>query len=507
MIIETPLIVDALCLAIYSEDIETEHLCKTIVELYHKSVVDGNAFNDDTGKMYIEIIQDIMDEDINISDDADLSGVLLKFESNTIMKDNPEILAKLQKVVDNREKVSRRRINALKGRVRKHLIVIKGSDNLKKIYRASAKLMSTTDQSKQDNLYLSLIEEARGLVDGYENNAPKVESTINMINMTDPKSIRRGLELFKFKRSNKGYKLGMQNMGKMFGRSEGPVPGHFIGFAACTHHFKTGMLMAFTRWLAMYNVPRPQTDKPVAIVFISLENEIHENMMMWFEEAYYNIFKRSPKGLDDDTIIESITTIFSKKGFELLVYREDGDVFGWEEWRSLHDKLNEKYEIVASVLDYMALMKLPDDVSNEPKKYQLLAGRIKNYASRHAMIVATGLQLNGEAEMLAASQTQNIVTKLTAAHLADSKSIKKELDVLIFLHIETNHLGDRYLTIWLDKLKYDKMPAKKDRYMALAFGEYGLVDDIFDPAPSSIVDIYNIESVSTVKGSAKVDVF
>ncbi len=496
MIIDTPLIVDALCLAIYSEDLETEKLCSTLLELHKLSLKDGQVFNDDTGAMYIELLQEILDDSIDTNNDADLNGVLLKFESHETMMKSPETLTKLRKVVDNRGNVSRRRINSLKGRLRKHILVIKGGTNLKKIFKASAQLMSTTDQGKQDNLYLALVEEARNLVDNYETSAPQVESTINMINMTDPKSVRRGLELFKFKRQNKGYKLGLRDLGKMFGRSGGPVPGQFIGVGACTHHFKTGMLMALTRWIAMYNVPRRQTDKPAAIVFISLENEIHENMMMWFEEAYYNIFKRSPRGLSDDEIIAETTKIFSKKGFELLVYREDGDIFGWEEWRALHDKLNEKYELIASVTDYMGLMRLPDEVVNEPKKYQLLAGRIKNYGSRHAMITATGLQLNGNAEEMAASGMQNPVKKFTAAFLADSKSIKKELDVLIFLHIEENHMGHRYLTVWLDKLKYDRMPSSKDRYAAYKFGEYGIIDDIFDPESSSVDDIYNITTTS-----------
>ena len=505
MVLDAPLVLDTLCLAIYSNTSDTMRIVTAVVELYGEAVKKGDIFNDDSCKLYIDILKEISEHDLDTENESELSALLLKFETNPTVKEDPNIIKRLNTVVENRANISRGRIRILKNRINKTVMVIKGGQNLKKLFNASNRIMTSTDSNKQDALYLELIDKSRELSKIYEDRFADDSVSIDHIDMTCTDSVRRALSSFKTKRANRGYKLGLQQFEKMFGSAQGPVPGECVGIAALSYHFKSGMLMAFARWMAQYNIPKKQTDKPAAIVFISLENEIHENMMMWFKDAYVNTFHKDPAALSNDEIISTIVQLYMKNGFTLLVDREDTDSFGWEQWKAKHEKYSEKYEIVASYTDYMGIMHLPENGLLPSKNLQNLTGYIKNYGARHNMCTFTGLQLNGLAEELDKSGKRNVVQQLGAAHLADAKAIKRELDVLIFLYIETNHLGVSFLTAWLDKHKYNKMPPACDRYAAIPFSKDGLLDDIYGDS-SHVPDIYNMTQDSSTD-SASTDLF
>lgn len=492
MVLDAPLVLDTLCLAIYSNDADTKRIIESVVDLYNEAVRKGELFNDAACKLYIDILKEISENGLDTENEAELSSLLLKFKADPVVKDDPAIMQYLKEVITNRQTVGRGRVRSLKNRVKKMVMVIKGNGNLKQLFRIGSRLMSSSDPKKQDALYLKLIDESRQLAQIYENRYAGEETSIAHIDMTCVDSVRRGLESFKAKRADRGYKLGIQQFSNMFGPAGGPIPGECIAFAACSYHYKSGAMMDFCRWIAQYNIPKKQTEKPAAILFVSLENEIHENMMMWFRSAYINTFHKSPDELSDEEVVSTIVQLFKKNGFTLHVHREDGDTFGWEEYKALYDKYAIDYEMLASFVDYWGLMRLPDDgAANDAKKLQELVGKIKNHGARNNMMTISGLQLNGLAEELAKSGKHNIVKMFGAAHLADAKAIKRELDVLIFLHIEENHLGTRYLTGWLDKHKYAKMPPENERYIAIPFTEDGLMDDIYGES-SHVADIYNI---------------
>jgi replicative DNA helicase len=500
MVLDAQLVLDALCLAIYSDSAETRLVVSNVLDLYNESITKGALFNDDTVRLYASMLKEIVQQNLDTHSDAELAALLLKFESHKIIKDAPDILTNIKRVVADRKSVSVSRIASMRNRIYKTTMVVRGNDVIRKLFNTSTKLITSADANKQDSLFVELIEKSRELVRVYEGSASMGTSTIDHIDMSCAESVRKGLESFKHKRQDTGYVLGLQQLAEMFGENRGPVPGECIGIAALSYHYKSGMMMDFVRYMAQYNMPRKRTDKPAAIVFISLENEIYENMMVWFHSAYYNAFKRPATGLSDDELVQIIVELYQKNGFHLLVYREEGDEFGWTEWKNLHDTLSEKYEILTTVTDYIGLMALEEGEDNNAKKYQKLISSIKNYCARHNIINVTGLQLDTQAEALAKSGKRNVVSQLGAVHLADCKGIKRELDVLIFLFIEVNHLGTSYLTAWLDKHKYNKMPPASKRYMAVPFTEYGIVDDIHGVS-SHVPDIYNITSPDTTTGS------
>jgi hypothetical protein len=482
---------ETLCLAIYSDDLETEKILKSTLETYYNEIKNGSFLNDSITKLYIDIINDILNKNIDLNNKADIHSLLLKIEQNPVFKNNPKLIDRISGIIEERHNIQNSKIEFLKNKIKKWVIWVNGSNNLKKLFRTSQKVINTSDSVIQDALMNELLDRARTLTKTYEDSTTSQDSTIDFIDMSSIESLKRGYDSYKKKRIDTGYTTGLQALNRMFGKSNGPVPGEYIAFAALSHNYKSGMLMDFARWIAMYNEPRIENNKPAVIVFISLENEIYENMMMWFRSAYEQYYGSIPDTISEIEIMEKTAELYGKRGFKLLVYRKEGDLFGYNEWRSLHEELKEKYTIVASICDYDGLMKLSDDgKDNNAKLRQELLCKKKNYCNRNSILGITGLQLDTEADRIASSGVTNVVRKFGSAHLSDCKSAVKELDFLAFMHIEKGLNGHSYLTVKWAKHKYQITPDKY-KYFAYRFDEKrGIVDDI-NGTDNSVMDIYS----------------
>lgn len=500
MVIDAPLLYDTLCILLYTNTEDTKQLVGDVVELYDKYIQKGKILNADVSEIYVRIIKDILGNELDVKNKAEMLQVFGRVDQHELVRKDPNVLARLKEIVDNAETISPGRISSLKSHIKKRLLVLKGIENLKHMFSTSSRMLNVNDSPSEETMFVDLVNNAKELVEIFEAHHSADAKSISFINMSDKESIARGLAEYKAKRSRRGTVLGIQQIGKLFGSALGPCPGQPVGFAALSHNYKSGMMLDFARWIAMYNHPPSGINKPAAIVFNSVENEIHENMMLMFKSAYYNAFKKPTNELTDEEVITAIVQLFSKNGFELLVFRDDPEEFGWSQWKKRHDELRKKYHLVGSFTDYLGLMDMGTG-DNRAKLMQELLSKIKNYGLRYNMQTYNCFQLGSDAAMEAKSGKTNIVQRFNQSHLADCRQIKSELDVLIFLHIETNHLGVKYLTGWLDKLKYASMPCAEDRYFAIPFTEHGLLDDIYGMS-THVPDIYNV-SASSVNSSNK----
>lgn len=500
---------EVLCLVVCCDDMETDKIVQNVLNTYHDEVNNGSAINDELSKFYIKMITEFKNSEIDLNNEFELSTFLLKFDQHPGVSENPRILEHIRSIIDNREKLSDMRITHMKAKIKKWVVWVAGNRSLKNLFRTSQKVIGTSDLIMQDTLMDELLNRARDLTKTYEDNTHIEDSHIDFIDMTCPSSIKAGLESYKRKRIAKGFKMGLQGLRRMFGKAGGPALGEFIGFCALSHHYKSGILMDIARWLVTLNEPRVMNNKPAAIVFISLENEIYENLMMWFKAAYENLYSSPPPvAMPDNEIIEKISELYGANGYKLLVYRKEGDLFGYEEWRDLHTELSETYTINASILDYIGLMKLPENSKvNDAKQRQEQMCKIKNYANRNEMTTVTGLQLDGEAEKLSASGITNVVKRFGAGHLADCKGAKREFDFLAALHIEINNMGQRFLTMnWL-KHKYVSDTPQADKYCAYQFFDgIGIPDDVHGK-DASVKDIYATEGNGELGGTGTTSSF
>ena len=495
---------DGLCLSMHPKTKGTYKLLIVIIELYETYKLKDEFFNNAIVKLCASIISDIINEDLDLENEADYSLALIKLEEQ-VKKNAPEYEKKIKTIFETRENITNRRITAIQKRLRSWIIHFRATKTIGTMYINSNKCTQTSNGLQQDIYLNNILESARDIITTYETPEINDDEMIEMIDLSDKESVRKAFNANKHKVKGTIVKTGLQGMNKMFGKRGGLLLGEFILFAGLSHHYKSGMLMDMTRWIATLNSPGKCNGKIPTIVFISLENEIHENMMQWYKDAYKNFYHKSCDGLDDEEIITAITEIFSKKGFRVLVFRKLGETFGYEEWAKLHIKLqNSGYHIVATVLDYVSKMKLEEGGVNDAKKRENLTGKIANFCNHNGILGISAIQLSGQAEELAGSGRNNVVKRYGAVHLADAKGLKKEADVLVFLHIETNTLTKmKYLTMMLNKHRYVSDTPDKDKYTAYQFiDKYGILDDIHGK-DNSVVDIYadpseNNKTVETV---------
>jgi hypothetical protein len=268
------------------------------------------------------------------------------------------------------------------------------------------------------------------------------------------------------------------------------------------------MLMNMARWIATKN-PIPQCSGKPAILFISLENEIYENLDQWFVDAYVNMFNQKPEGLSNDEIIDYVTKVYSDKGYSLLVYRKMQDAFGYQEYVSLVETIEQDgYTVVATLLDYLTLMKTDRSHGNDADAYQALAHNLTNYNKHKLITTVTGLQLDTEAARLAMSSSY-VVKKFGMAHLKACKGLMQELDLAIFMHIESNHFNEKFVTLAWYKRRHTRGVPIKYKYTAYKFNELGIMDDVDNDEPSYVDDIYMVEdpNESDEQSSVKTSVF
>jgi len=488
---------NVLCLAVYSSDETTERILNVVVDIFEKESEKNSEFQDDLSKFYISLVKDIVRDSLDLSKKGDVAALIVKLKQHPLVKEDPTIIDDIKEIINNKDDATKRRITNLQKNIRNWALLHKNNDSIKKMFVKKQKASQTTNGVQQELLLKEVLEHAKEIVASHEEGTLTAEN-IDFIDMSDKKSLARSLQSYKNKRVSKTWKSGLQGLNRLFGPShEGAVPGEFIGFAALSYHYKSGMLMNWARWLTMLNTPGAiGKEKAPAIVFFSLENEVFENQMEWFKTAYANMEGETGENLSDQEIIDYVFEQYAKNGFHLLVFRKMGDDFGYEELvREIESLEQQGYLVLGLIIDYLTLMKFPDGESNDAKKLQKLCNLVGNYANHKGMTTLTGFQLGTEAQQLADSGTINVVKQYGAAHLADCKGIMRELDVLFFMHIEKNANSIPFVTLKIAKHKYCKLPT--ETYTAYRLHEtLGLLDDIHTES-KEVLDIYAYKDAVT----------
>lgn len=486
------LLLDAIRFLKFSNDPIKYQLATQVKEHAEEEFKDKSE-HDEVCSLYYKILCDVLNGDLDITGgNGDASYAILKYKNHQGAKNNPEAVDKLKDILVATDEQSTKKVNNIQRRIKNHLVWAKGNKTIKQLNKQNWKVQATEDEEAQDELLNSVLQHAKDLVKVHETSVggSSADKSVDFIDMSSEDSIRKAIEKHKEKRMKQKFKTGLHGLNEML--EGGLDKGEFAGFAALSHHYKSGFLMNLARWICVHNSPGVPPDFIPTVVFISFENEIYENTMEWFRSAYQNTFHTKPEDLTDEQIVEYVTEVYSRKGFRLLVFRRIGAEFGMDEYEALMQELEEAgHYVVASLLDYMQLMKLPEVGDNNAKRFQNLASRMRDHSNHNGILTATGLQLHGEAEQIANSGQTYVVKRFNGGHLADCKAVKRELDLLLFLHIEKNHNDVPFLTIKWDKRRYYNPPQKK--FVAYPFTATGIMDDI-GGEDQSVNDIYAEDS-------------
>lgn len=488
---------NTLCLAAYAPGEPTVKIANAVVNMFDSLSKNERTMLSPMNVLYVKILREIANGNLDLSNRTEASGVLLKYQDDKAFETNKVSFTELQNLLLPEVLPAPQKIRTLYNRVKNNLAFFKTSNRIRKMMLTAQKVGSEDDIEKQTALFKDILAAAESLRTDIEDDTLSDGDEVNQvdeIDFTKPGSIQKALAAQHKKRDGVTIKFGLQGLNRMMGPSRSAVYGQSMAYAARSHNYKSGILMDITRWMCVYNKPPTTNGKVPVILFISLENEIAENLADIMRKLYANIYHKVPVGVKDAEVVEFVQRKLGANGFQLLMFRRMGEVFGYREFTELVEKIEKNgCKVVATILDYVTLCKrcMEDKQFNDPKQIQLMFARFKDYCAHKDMFFCTGLQLDTEASRLASSGQTGIVKKFNEAHLSDAKSLKKELDCLIFMEIECNHKGIPWLTMKIDKHRYVLQDTPvEDRYCAYQYlGELGILDDINGKDMSS-KDIY-----------------
>ena len=255
-----------------------------------------------------------------------------------------------------------------------------------------------------------------------------------------------------------------------------------IGDYIVTHN--SLMLMKMARWVVTMNTVSGNFKNPTCI-FYSLENEVPQNLMQLFREMYVNEFRAMPpENMTMEDIVNYCYDAFNRYGWKLIIERKVGGEFGFQEFVASYESyVKLGYTPLVCVIDYVNLMaKGKGDYSETGTnnlQIQQLYNNLCNFTKSRNCTLITAHQLNRKAAEIARMYPMGAVKKFGDDMMADSMSVRREVDILFYMHKEFDAAGNAYMTFRLDKHRYNNDTPEKYKCFAYPFfGELGLLDDI-----------------------------
>ena len=483
---------DTLCLLIYTSDEVSRALAEDVLKIFEEDVKENPIVDNPETRFWLGIIQDIIETKIDTSKNFEVSAMMAKYRENPIAKANPDLVDTLEEVFAGRASVGNMRIDAMKNNINNYLIFYHTEKALKKATKILSRFPNVVNPERQKEILDTVYEYAKEAVRAHEESVAVDVDQIDFVDFTDRNSIKKVMQMNKTRKESSILKFGLQALNRMLDdKLLGVKPGEFGCIISPSHHGKTYTLMNMARWVAMYNVPVVKTGFRPAIVFISLENELDENVNAWFRDAYINIFHKKPEGLSEDEMIDSVIAEYGKNGFGLLVFRRLANQFGFDEYQALIKKIQSSgYHVIASFIDYISLMKVTETVgATRALQLQQLVRDMKTFANHEQIFTMTAMQIDREGAKQLGGGNTYIVKKFSPANLADCSYAYHEFDICIFQALEEVQDQGRYLTMKISKHRYTVINPNYS-FCAWRFGSLGILDDI-NGRDTGIQDIYD----------------
>ena len=487
---------NVLCLTAWAPGPTTTKLAKAAVKLYDGQSPAEKTTISTLDTLYVKLIKATIDGKLDLSNKAEASSILAQYQFDDAFKGSRWSFDELREILLPPEAPSQTTIKRTVERIKRCLIFSQNSKTIRALAIANQRASFEEDEEKQAALLKKILDDAAEFSEIYNNQNTMDDDTlapVEDIDFDDKSSIKRAFLQQERKRSGINIKFGLQGLNRMFGPSGGAAYGEFFCVAARSHNYKSGLLMDMFRGQCVYNKPPDTGGKIPLILFISLENEIGENLKKWWRQAYINLYRKVPEGIPVDEMVDQVQAMLMKNGFHTKVMRRFGETYGFNEYRKdVEDFEMKGYKVVTTYLDYLGLCHRSREDKDKRDDLQLveMARKFKDFAQHRDMFFATGWQMDADASRISKSGITNIVKMYGESHLSNAKALKQELDMLVFLEIENNAQGIPYLTCAWNKHKYVEDTPEKDKYFAYRFTDsLGVLDDI-NGEDKSVRDIY-----------------
>ena len=488
----TDIALDALSLAAFSASEDSKQILTKFTEMYDAVRYKKNQVAIDTDMdVLIDIIKDLNKSDV-LNKKTEYNKIILKIKSSPLAKKDSiitdNVAAMLQQGMT--EGLGSKRELELRRRIQNWCLISATDDQLI-AGMALCRRYNKNDDNANDLILANMLDKAHELTRIQSTIIGATES-IDELDFSSKSSMLDSANKYAKRKKKNVIKLGWQGLNRMMGENGGVCRGELVGFAAPSYNGKSLVLMKIARWATVYNkYELNDPSKIPTILLVSLENEVSDDYNSMSMEAYVNAYHRPvPPDMSRDELIDINYKYYNECGNRLIVKRF-GEDFGYADLVKLIARLEMRnMEIVCLIIDYPALMKQEtNDKDNAPKTLERLYQKLLDLSHSKDIALFAGLQLDRTADKLVSQGEVCAVKKLTADALADSKGIKRALDILIFQMIE-NIDGISYLTFSWNKHRDNRPPRTDDKFCGYRFSEdVGILDDL-NGKDNSIHDIY-----------------
>lgn len=499
---------DALFLLLGDNSDRTRHLVREFMTAAdkddkRKSIITSD---DDLIDVYKGLIKSVLSENITQEDKTASKILLIKVKSNETLRSHPVIRDLLSDILTNEEPISAAQIDKYIKALRNALVLGEMEEHNRKVFARTQKASAIVDPHEQEEELVrirTMIDEGVKLVDKrHKDVGTKASETY--VSLSEPDSIQRALETFMDRNVRGIIKTGLQGLNRALGDRGGFGLGEMVVFAARSHNYKSGILMDILRWAAVYNKYVVEPGKKALLYFVSLENEVSQNLMNIFKAVYSQVEKK--KVNVKEFTIEYITTwlreYFSQFDLEIFIDRYSPHEFTYNRYVQRYNSFIERnYQVILFDLDYMSEARGVDvnDTVSSQGRIQMIAEnylKFRNHANSQGYLLTTGHQLTKKADELAAND-RYAVKKFNASMMADSSDVFRIIDILFFLNIAVNVDGDPFLMFQLRKNRLSMDTPEKDKFFCYKFTEFGIEDDVGGvPQFVSDVDAWSSDSSS-----------
>lgn len=295
--------------------------------------------------------------------------------------------------------------------------------------------------------------------------------------------------------SDAGIRSGWQAYNRMLGVAQKHRLGDQWVLGALQYNFKSGLCLNLARHAVVYNKPviRKENKQP-AVIHISTENHLNDNIMLLYRQAMGNHYKKDVDitTLDVTEVAKWVSEYTSQNGFKLLMYRVNPSSFGYRQLYELLDNLDKAgYDVQALFLDYLNMLSKEGCIHGHSGiEVRDLFRRVRNRCSEKGILFWTPHQISKEATQLLRNGTENFLEQIANRSYWDScKAIDQEVDGEIYINKEV--IGGRaYLMFRRGKHRNGiGVTPEKDLAFIMPFNAIGDIHDDIEGEDISLAKI------------------
>lgn len=501
MDLNASILVDTIFLLINENSEYTRKIANELIFLFKESkVIDTD--DSEVIRFYIRILHRIISETIDKTHMDDLRSMMLKMKSEAIFASHKDLLLDLEKTILDPGVMEKDKLDKLKRNVCLAIAISKRDKTLKKSFTRLQRLKGEDNPDIRFQLFKEFESEFGGDESGSTGtySGPKASSSVLS---SDRDALKAAFVKQKDRRSGEGViKLGQQALNKAFGSNGGPCKGESICIVAPSHHGKSVFLLMLAYWAAAYNTFSEIDGKKPLIYIASTENEVHENFGLIYNKIYFEKNgELPPKDISVEDKVDAVCDFFESRGVDILIEFYTEFEFSAEDFvERLKVLMDSGYYIPIAVLDYLTHTRLPK-TGREDQAIREVYSRVCGFCKQHGICFATVHQYT-RSGMIALNDKIDRVKSMNPGGVMGGYDAFREVDVVFYLFKEKNHSNDVYITMLLDKHRYDTSTPESDKYFAYKLEGGAIKDDFGMEKSTAVKDIYT-EGIDLANGYQK----